>query len=54
MKNIYSKVVNFPEDLKEDIEKAAEVENRTTTNYIINVVKKDVDEKKSRGEIKDK
>lgn len=49
----YSKVVNFPKDMQKNIEKAAEIENRSATNFIINVVKKDIEEKKNRGEIKD-
>ena len=51
--DFYSKVVNFPKDMQKNIEKAAEIENRSATNFIINVVKKDIEDKKSRGEIKD-
>lgn len=49
----YSKVVNFPKDMQKNIEKASEIENRSATNFIINVVKKDIEDKKNRGEIKD-
>lgn len=51
--NIFKKLIYFPKEMQNDIEKAAETENRSSNNYIVNVVKKDIDEKKNRGDIKD-
>jgi tartrate dehydratase alpha subunit/fumarate hydratase class I-like protein len=49
---IYSKVVNFPKDMKEDIEKASKSETRTVTSYIVNTIKRDIEDKKEKGAIK--
>jgi hypothetical protein len=48
----FKKLIYFPIEMEGDIQKAAESENRSANNYVVNVVKKDIERKKENDVIK--